>query len=536
MERVVVIGSGLAAVAAAKALVESNIKPLILDCGKKCPEQLAKLVSKLSGVPPDKWTRDDRKEIMHNPTVFNNKSYPKKLSFGSDYFYSKSFGDSFLPSSQAYGGFSVGWGSSSMPADNCDMAGWPIKQADLLVHYRSILKDVPYSACEDGLSESFPLLSDNANPLCLSKASQSLLDCMQKKSKCLKEKLAIFGQARLLIEARNAVKTGCRYCGSCMSGCAYGSIYNSTHDLDKLIEKGLVDYRGNVVVQSLSEKRSTVKVTFSNEFGSLVSLDCSRVFLGAGAVNSAKIIAESKEMYNQDIPLLATLGFLLPAVRMKRSKLEWPNINTEPGIFLEYKVPRLSDHWVHCQLTPVNELALTKLGIICNGALVKNSVVKRLFEHITIVNCNMHSDHGVSYNLRLTKGHSKLMSLQYSKINIRKAQRSIKLATKRLSSIMRTFNCFPVNKFMNSSINSFGYHLGGSLPMKLVPAEENETNIQGSPKGWSRIHVVDSSVFPSLPGTTIGLLAMANARRIVKLVVSAGVKKDESKELVLKNY
>ncbi|MCH9631813.1 MAG: hypothetical protein S4CHLAM6_01310 [Chlamydiae bacterium] len=534
MDRVVIIGSGLAAVAAAKALVENNIKPLVLDCGIKRPAHVASLISKLSSVHPNEWSEEDRKKMMANPTVFDNKSYPKKLSFGSDYFYSKIFGENFPPSSQAYGGFSVGWGSSSMPANDCDMTRWPIKQADLLEHYTSILKSVPYSACEDGLSENFPILSDRANPLCLSMASSSLINSMQKKSKQLKEKFAVFGQARLLIEAKSTLKTGCRYCGSCMSGCAYGSIYNATDDLDKLIQKGLVDYRANVTVQTLSEERGVVKVTFINEFGSQVSIDSSRVFLAAGAVNSTKIIAESRGIYDQDIPLLTTLGFVLPVVRMKRSKLEWPNINTEPGVFLEYKVPNLSNHWVHCQLTPVNELALVKLGIVRNGKLAKNSIKKRLFEHIVIANCNMHSDHGVEYNLRLKKENEGSASFEYSRSKVKRAQCSINLAAKRLSSLMRTFKCYPISKLMNSSVNSFGYHLGGSLPMRLVPTKKNETNILGSPMGWSKIHVIDSSVFPTLPGTTIGLLAMANARRIVKSVVSLSIK-ESKKEFALKN-
>jgi len=57
------------------------------------------------------------------------------------------------------------------------------------------------------------------------------------------------------------------------------------------------------------------------------------------------------------------------------------------------------------------------------------------------------------------------------------------------------------------------------LPMRNTPVEETDTNILGSPKGWSRIHVIDSSIFPTLPGTTIGLLAMANAKRIVNNIV-----------------
>jgi choline dehydrogenase-like flavoprotein len=55
--------------------------------------------------------------------------------------------------------------------------------------------------------------------------------------------------------------------------------------------------------------------------------------------------------------------------------------------------------------------------------------------------------------------------------------------------------------------------------MMKHPIAETDTNLLGNPKGWRRIHVIDSSVFPSLPATTPGLLAMANAARIASEIV-----------------
>jgi len=54
--------------------------------------------------------------------------------------------------------------------------------------------------------------------------------------------------------------------------------------------------------------------------------------------------------------------------------------------------------------------------------------------------------------------------------------------------------------------------------MKHKPEKETDTNLLGNTKGWKYIHVIDSSVFPSLPGTKIRLLAMANAARIASEV------------------
>ena len=58
-----------------------------------------------------------------------------------------------------------------------------------------------------------------------------------------------------------------------------------------------------------------------------------------------------------------------------------------------------------------------------------------------------------------------------------------------------------------------GFHSAGSLPMRAQPGEF-ECDTLGRPFGWSRLHVVDASVLPSMPATTVTFSVMANAHRI----------------------
>jgi choline dehydrogenase-like flavoprotein len=58
-----------------------------------------------------------------------------------------------------------------------------------------------------------------------------------------------------------------------------------------------------------------------------------------------------------------------------------------------------------------------------------------------------------------------------------------------------------------------GFHTGGTFPMKAKPARL-QTDVLGRLHGFTRVHIVDASVFPSLPATTITLSVMANAHRI----------------------
>ena len=41
-----------------------------------------------------------------------------------------------------------------------------------------------------------------------------------------------------------------------------------------------------------------------------------------------------------------------------------------------------------------------------------------------------------------------------------------------------------------------------------------ETDLLGRPHQTKNVHIIDSSILPSLPATTIGLVTMANAYRI----------------------
>jgi choline dehydrogenase-like flavoprotein len=62
------------------------------------------------------------------------------------------------------------------------------------------------------------------------------------------------------------------------------------------------------------------------------------------------------------------------------------------------------------------------------------------------------------------------------------------------------------------------YHFGGSFPHARVPKDGLETDVLGRVEPWRSIHLVDASVFPTVPATTFTLTIMANAHRIARTV------------------
>jgi len=304
-----------------------------------------------------------------------------------------------------------------------------------------------------------------------------------------------------------------------MSGCVYGCIYKSNQDIDRMIASNSIEYVSGVLVQTVRETENKVNVSLINQHGTYENLLFDRVFLAAGALNSTRIVLQSKQMYGTKTVLKSTVGFVAPMFRIKRSPVDWPNANTQPGLFLEYKVADLSNHWIHTQLSTPNEMIFEKLKIDPSAKGIVQGVKKYLTGHLIIALCNMHSNHGNGYEIELKKaingGCDKLIS---NRQQLDKTRREIKKAVWKLFSIGRKIGCYPIIPFIMDSAQGRGYHVGGSMPMKNSPQKETDTNTLGNPKGWTRVHLVDSSIFPSLPGTTIGLLAMANAARIASEV------------------
>jgi choline dehydrogenase-like flavoprotein len=62
------------------------------------------------------------------------------------------------------------------------------------------------------------------------------------------------------------------------------------------------------------------------------------------------------------------------------------------------------------------------------------------------------------------------------------------------------------------------YHFGGSFPHARAPKDGLESDVLGRVQPWRSIHLVDASVFPTVPATTFTLSIMANAHRIARSV------------------
>jgi choline dehydrogenase-like flavoprotein len=513
--RVAVIGSGPAGIACAKALVRRGIKPIVVDVGETLPPERQVIVDRMAKLEPSAWSMADREFVSENPSV-SQTGVPKKFVFGSSFHVARhrSFNsidtDEDLPTGTfARGGYSVVWGAALLPAHDSDLQGWPIRRADLEPSYRRVLADIPLSGAHDALEEEFPLFKSDILSLPLSNDAQTLLTNLSSIVPSYNEGPFICGQARLAVNAK-----ACRQCGLCLSGCVYGAIHSLAPEVHQLARAGALYYEPGYYVEELEQRGLKVLVRARRvETGTREEMPFDYVFLAAGAIQSTRILLASLKMYDVTVSLKDSQKFILPLVQFRRSALAWPVNVALARIFVEFKVPSISSHWAHAQISSINNYVLRRLGVSPWEPGARRWLLGPLLERTLIAWCGLHSDHSSSIALSLHRKCEESVLRLRPEINPM-ARSVAHSAARQLARFVRRRQIIALTLAMILSKPGGGNHFGGSVPMRFSPQAPLETDSLGRLPDVSRCFVVDGSILPSIPATTMALLLMANADRI----------------------
>ncbi len=523
----VVIGSGPAAIAAATALVRAGRRITILDVGSELEparrEALAELASKeksvwsaaaLRTISPPEATQRGRKDLGH-----------AKRSYGSSY----AFGGSSSPlnliwkkgkpfnHSLAKGGLSNVWGSSMLPMRAADMAGWPIPLVDLEPHYKAVAQFVPTTRSGADIDSILPTYTATSHRIPLSTQARALLEDLAYHRDNLGKHGIHFGESRLAIRAEgDSSHKPCNLCGRCLTGCPYSLIYSSAQTLDELLVSPLVTYLPGRFVERIESSGETITIHGHDTKDSTpFSIIATRAFLGAGVLPTAKIILSSLPAEKRRVNLPDSQYFIYPLLRFSAvPSVETEDKHTTAQIFLEIDDPAISPHLVHIQLYGhsaflVKELEATFLRIPLRWKWFRDNFIGRLM----IAQGFLHSSHSGSIDLELTSSPSGQTSLTAAcNPSFRAFQKVLHIGWKLLTHTfqIRAIPLFPGLKFPDPGAS---YHSGGSFPMSAQPVG-SQTDTLGRFVEHPRLHIVDASVLPSIPATTVTFTVMANSHRI----------------------
>ena len=520
--KVAVVGSGLAAAGAIRALLKAGHRPVVLDIGHRLPKNLIEQQKSMSSRLPGDWSHSEWAQIARNEE--SGRVVPRKLVFGSNHFYSPEQADitkmdSYFsgspPWSPARGGFSTGWGAAVLPPAPSDVAEWPVTHAVLLRHMREVLSNIPISEPIDEISGVFgQIRPQGAMVLPLSPGQTSLLARLNEAKSSDASLRVLVGQSRLLTQAESSAESRCRFCGHCSSGCVYGSIYTAEQDFDRWISEDRIDYRSGISVFELRETGGLVQIHLNLD-NRVETQEFDVVFLAAGAVNSARILLNSSPDGPQKITLRRTGGALQIFATLRPLDVSWPEVNTQASHFVEINSQRQSPFWAHVQIGQPNELVLRRLGLSNgNRSSWKGKVIRSAAEHIISAALNVHSDFGPTYEMKLQRQRNQLPTLQTCQHWTSENRATVDSYSRYLKEFLRTAKFYQVPLARQDSAAAHGYHFGSSFPMQRSAQSYFSSDSLGRPFGWRRVHVVDTSVLPAIPATTVGLLTMANAHRI----------------------
>jgi choline dehydrogenase-like flavoprotein len=510
-----VIGSGPAGVACAKALRARGAEVLMLDAGLELEPDRTQLVRQLAGKKPSAWTARDLAALKGN--VNAKADDIAKLIFGSDFPYretetqipwhGKTIG---LRPSLALGGLSNVWGAAMLPHRDADIADWPIKNAELAQHYRAVTAFTGLAAQHDYLEEIFPLHCENPGELELSRQAKLLLANLNRHRDDLRERGWLFGHARVAIRAAD-----CVYCGLCLDGCPYGCIYNSADTVHELRAERNFSYQRDVIVTSLRENSGKVFIAgFHRQTHIPLSFEADRVYLAAGVIPTAQILLRSQNAYDQPLKLRDSQYFLFPILLARRTRdARAESLYTLSQVFIELCDPKISRRSVHLQIYTYSDFIAQavrkKFGRFARPLEI---LARQLEDRMVIVQGFLHSDDSAAIEMTMRRdGEKDFLQLDAqpnpaSRGVVKKVLRELLRQSRRLGGM-------PLLPMLQLAEPGRSFHCGGSLPMRAQP-ENLETDLLGRPRGWTRVHVVDASVLPSVPATTITFSIMANAHRI----------------------
>ena len=509
--------------ACANALLEKGERVLLIDAGFRLESEQQRLLDRIKEGSMDA-VEQLKKGYLETPV--SKKGVELKLAYGSDFAYrgAKEYlgfegSQTGLLPSLAQGGLSNVWGAAMLPYIQKDMVSWPITQDQLAPHYEAALRMTGLAAEEDDLAELFPLYSAQLNPLHASVQAQSLLEGLDRMKSSLNRDGIIYGRARVAIGPNENQQQECLYCGKCLYGCPFGVIYNSAQDLHRLGSHSHDNfaYQSDIIVDKISGGNGSSIVSGLNRLsGSPFQVEAERVFLAGGVIPSSRIMLKSLEAYDHALTLKDSQYFVLPLLSSKgHGDTPREALYTLSQLFLEINDENISPFTIHLQLYTYNDLIpkvlRQKLWFVPG---LREILVQPLQHRLLVIQGYLHSDHSGTIQLRLVRdpGTGKERLLVEGQPSTA-ARQVIEKISRKLSGHFGKLGLTPLLPAVDITPPGRGFHSGGSFPMSAHPSEF-QSDIFGRVKGFPRVHLVDASVFPSIPATTITLTAMANAHRI----------------------
>jgi choline dehydrogenase-like flavoprotein len=483
----------------------------MLDVGETIEPDAARMANRLPFDPAEtQWSMSDLKRVYGSTFAYALDEMRDDVQSGTR-----------CVQSFALGGLSNVWGAAVLPSSDRDLDDWPLTARALAPNYRAIAALMPIAAADDDLSRLFPLHGRAQPALNPSTQARLLLESLARGRPALTSAGTTFGASRLAVRSvATATATGCQYTGRCLTGCPHFAIWSSADVVRELRARAGFVYRGGFRVDALQAQRSSGSVRVSGVAGNgnQESFEAERVFVACGPIATARLLLHSLDLYDTPIVLRYQPYFLLPLLASaSASEVESEALHTLAQVFVEIDNRAVSPHIVHLQFYTYNSFIGQRVRAVARWLGPFSPSARRwLTARLLAVQGYLHSrtSDGISLTARRGQGRARL------ELHAGPAPaRAIRRVTRYLLRHRQLIGATPITPLMTIGRPGDGNHSGGTFPMGDRPGRL-QTDVFGQLADLPRVHIVDSSVLPSLPATTLTYTVMANADRIARAAVA----------------
>jgi ferredoxin len=523
-QHLLIIGAGPAAVGAALAATErDDVRVTVIDVGGQLEEAHSASRSRMSLAAPDAWDTDDRRRIAQLPVDTGVKGLPEKRAYGSDFAF-RNFGQRFgvvaaeglndAVVSGAYGGFSNVWGAQALPFTPATFDAWPISAEAMYESYERVLTAVPYAAEHDDLSELFPLVGHPSPLPQVSDRTSATLARYSARRAALAHHGILMGRARLAMDANACVR-----CGLCMTGCPYSLIYSASHTLDALRGQGAIEYRSGLLAHHVAETATGVVVAVKDiQTGRTSQVQGDRVALACGALGTTRLVLGSLGLFDQHSTVLESAQFMVPFFSRRAVADPTPLHDFTLNQFnmaMQFDGSSADLAFLHFYTyNPSFTEALPGVLKRTRTATARRELLRRLSVALGYV------PSWASPTFSVTARATGRGDLPEMKIDGRAPSAfsvpMLRTVMVRLLAAAPHLDLWPIIPMVRLSAGAKSYHWGGTFPHTVNHAGDGSSDTLGRVGPWRRVHLVDASVFPTVPATTFTATIMANAHRITR--------------------
>jgi hypothetical protein len=307
----------------------------------------------------------------------------------------------------------------------------------------------------------------------------------------------------LAVETGKNDSDGCFYCGGCLNGCP-GSFIWST------VDEKLNVARLKLRVLSLREVQNKVSIDGLTIDGCLINnLNFDKVFLASGPVESFRILATSK-IVSEDAVLQDSSMFYTPIYMPKKLGNIKENSFALSQIFIRLKFNKSLNESMY-QLYDFSEGLVERThNLNYFTRIVPKSVYRIVLRRMMISIGYLNSKDSPSIEMKLNADGTVKIALSKINRSLNFRNNLIDKSNLELMKKLSQIRMLPIRFLSKKALPGEGFHYGAWLPMG------EKSDLLGRPNNCINIHVVDSSILPSIPPGPITYTLMANAVRIVE--------------------